>query len=73
MRKKGFDGTKVLNLYDKVTGIFNEIFDSRLDAKCVPTEKTQRVYFNLYFDDDKMLLPCNDEIIGQTCNFVYPK
>ena len=30
MRKKGFDGTKVLNLYDKVTGIFNEIFDSRL-------------------------------------------
>ena len=30
MRKQGFDGTKVLNLYDKVTGIFNEIFDSRL-------------------------------------------
>jgi len=50
-----------------------EIFDTRLDAKCVPTEKTQRVYFNLYFDDDKMLLPCNDEVIGETCNFVYPK
>ena len=30
MRKKGFDSTKVLNLYDSVTGIFNEIFDSRL-------------------------------------------
>ena len=30
MRKQGIDGTKVLNLYDKVTGIFNEIFDSRL-------------------------------------------
>ena len=30
MRKQGFDGTKLLNLYDKVTGIFNEIFDSRL-------------------------------------------
>ncbi|MBR4039154.1 MAG: O-antigen ligase family protein [Clostridia bacterium] len=30
MRKQGFDGTRVLNLYDKVTGIFNEIFDSRL-------------------------------------------
>ena len=30
MRKQGFDGTKVLNLYDRVTGIFNEIFDSRL-------------------------------------------
>ncbi|MBQ4265353.1 MAG: O-antigen ligase family protein [Clostridia bacterium] len=30
MRKKGIDGTKMLNLYDKVTGIFNEIFDSRL-------------------------------------------
>lgn len=30
MRKQGFDGTKMLNLYDRVTGIFNEIFDSRL-------------------------------------------
>ncbi|MBR3794782.1 MAG: O-antigen ligase family protein [Clostridia bacterium] len=30
MRKQGFDGTRVLNLYDRVTGIFNEIFDSRL-------------------------------------------
>lgn len=30
MRKKGIDGTKVLNLYDRVTGIFNEIFDARL-------------------------------------------
>ncbi len=30
MRKNGIDGTKVLNLYDRVTGIFNEIFDSRL-------------------------------------------
>ena len=30
MRKQGIDGTKVLNFYDKVTGIFNEIFDSRL-------------------------------------------
>ena len=30
MRKQGIDGTGVLNLYDRVTGIFNEIFDSRL-------------------------------------------
>ena len=30
MRKQGFDGTKVLNLYDRVTGIFKEIFDRRL-------------------------------------------
>ena len=30
MRKQGIDGTGMLNLYDKVTGIFNEIFDSRL-------------------------------------------
>ena len=30
MRKKGIDSTGVLNLYDRVTGIFNEIFDSRL-------------------------------------------
>ena len=30
MRKKGIDGTKVLNLYDRVTGVFNEIFDARL-------------------------------------------
>lgn len=30
MRKQGIDGTGVLNLYDKATGIFNEIFDSRL-------------------------------------------
>ena len=30
MRKNGIDGTKVLNLYDKVTGVFNEIFDARL-------------------------------------------
>ena len=30
MRKQGIDGTKVLNLYDKVTGVFNEIFDARL-------------------------------------------
>lgn len=50
-----------------------EIFDTRLDAKWTPTEKTHRIYFNLYFDDDKMLLPCNDDVIGQTCNFVYPK
>lgn len=27
---RSFDGTKMLNLYDKVTGIFNEIFDARL-------------------------------------------
>ena len=51
----------------------SEIYETRLDAKWTPTEKTQRVYFNLYFDDDKMLLPCNDEEIGNTCNFVYPK
>ena len=30
MRKNGIDGTKLLGLYDRVTGIFNEIFDSRL-------------------------------------------
>lgn len=30
MRKQGIDGTRMLNLYDRVTGIFNEIFDSRL-------------------------------------------
>lgn len=30
MRKQGIDGTKMLNLYDRMTGIFNEIFDSRL-------------------------------------------
>ena len=30
MRKQGFDGTGVLNLYDRVTGVFNEIFDARL-------------------------------------------
>ncbi|MBP3657001.1 MAG: O-antigen ligase family protein [Clostridia bacterium] len=30
MRKKGIDGTGMLNLYDRVTGIFNEIFDARL-------------------------------------------
>ncbi|MBQ7785451.1 MAG: O-antigen ligase family protein [Clostridia bacterium] len=30
MRKQGIDGTKILSLYDKVTGIFNEIFDARL-------------------------------------------
>jgi len=30
MRKNGIDGTKVLNLYDRVTGVFNEIFDARL-------------------------------------------
>ena len=30
MRKQGLDGTGMLSLYDRVTGIFNEIFDSRL-------------------------------------------
>lgn len=30
MRKRGIDGTGMLNLYDRVTGIFNEIFDQRL-------------------------------------------
>jgi len=30
MRKTDIDGTGMLNLYDRVTGIFNEIFDSRL-------------------------------------------
>lgn len=30
MRKQGIDGTKVLNLYDRMTGVFNEIFDARL-------------------------------------------
>ena len=30
MRKQGIDGTKILRLYDQVTGIFNEIFDARL-------------------------------------------
>ena len=28
--KKGFDGTGLLSLYDRVTGVFNEIFDERL-------------------------------------------
>lgn len=28
--RKGIDGTGLLSLYDKATGIFNEIFDSRL-------------------------------------------
>ncbi len=50
-----------------------ETFDNKIDAVCVPTEKTQRVYFNLYFDDDQMLLNCDDEEIGKTCNFVYAK
>ena len=30
MRKQGIDGTGMLRFYDKVTGIFNEIFDARL-------------------------------------------
>ena len=30
MRRKGIDGTKLLSLYDGVTGVFNEIFDARL-------------------------------------------
>lgn len=30
MRKQGIDGTGMLNPYDRVTGIFNEIFDARL-------------------------------------------
>lgn len=30
MRKQGIDGTGMLNLYDRVTGIFNDIFDARL-------------------------------------------
>ncbi|MBQ2990754.1 MAG: O-antigen ligase family protein [Clostridia bacterium] len=30
MRKQGIDGTKLLSLYDRATGIFNEIFDARL-------------------------------------------
>lgn len=30
MRKQGIDGTGMLNLYDRVTGVFNEIFDARL-------------------------------------------
>ena len=29
-RRRGIDGTRVLEGYDRVTGIFNEIFDSRL-------------------------------------------
>jgi hypothetical protein len=50
-----------------------ETFDSKIDAVCVSTEKTQRIYFNLYFDDDQMLFECNDDLIGKTCNFVYAK
>ena len=50
-----------------------EIFDTKLDAVVVPTDKTQRVYFNLYFDDDQMLVDCGDEKIGKLCNFVYAK
>lgn len=30
MRKQDIDGTGMLRLYDRVTGVFNEIFDSRL-------------------------------------------
>ncbi|MBO5713505.1 MAG: hypothetical protein J6R88_04840 [Clostridia bacterium] len=50
-----------------------EVFENKLDAVCVPTDKTQRIYFNLYFDDDQMLFECNDEEIGKTCNFIYAK
>ena len=50
-----------------------EIYEEKLDATVVPTEKTQRVYFNLYFDDDQMLVGCDDGEIGKTCNFVYAK
>ena len=50
-----------------------EVFDSKLDAKLISSDKTERVYFNLYFDDDTMLIDCKDEDIGKTCNYVYAK
>lgn len=35
----------------------------------------QRIYFNLYFDGEGMIVDTagEDEEIGKTCNFVYPK
>lgn len=50
-----------------------EIFDQKLDVVSESRGKTNRVYFNLYFDDDNMLMECNDEIIGAKCNYIYAK
>ena len=44
----------------------------KLDICPVTTDKTLRLYFNSYFDKDQIIVPC-DSVIGQTCNFVYPK
>lgn len=50
-----------------------EIFNNKLDVTCESTPKTERIYFNLYFEDDNMLVSCNDEKLGKTCNFLYAK
>lgn len=50
-----------------------EIFEGKLDAVVQSGDRTERVYFNLYFDDDNMLIDCDDETIGKTCNYIYAK
>lgn len=50
-----------------------EVFEQKLDAKLVSLDRTERLYFNLYFDDDTMLIACNDENIGSSCNYIYAK
>ena len=50
-----------------------EVFETKLEVKEAETDKTRRIYFNFYFDDDTNLMSCQDEVIGNSCNFFYAK
>ncbi len=65
--KKG-DLVKLLQLENN-----EQLCEEKMDIIMAKTDKTERVYFNLYFDDDNQIVECNDEEIGKTCNFFYAK
>ena len=50
-----------------------DVFREKLDATVCETPKTYRVYFNLYFDDDTIIVNGDGSGLGKTCNYVYAK
>lgn len=61
----------LINLLKSECG--DEIFNEKLDVKEASTPRTDRVYFNFYFDDDTLIIDCDNPDFGKSCNYIYAK
>ena len=51
----------------------NEESSDIMDPVFENTPKTNRVYFNLFFGDELLLVNCSDSNLGKRCNYIYAK